>query len=110
MAADVCFFLDSRLKSSDNLSIDSFILKDQITMDNHLRIPGGIVIMAKPDVDIEVLHKIHEKTDGYHGTVLTCMIDGTVIVAVYFSPKCPLSFVHSCVNKALNKCDDFQGY
>ena len=58
MAADVCFFFDSRSKPSDNVFLNNFVIKDQILMKTELKVPGGILILVKPHNDIKIIKKV----------------------------------------------------
>ena len=78
-----------------------------MAMENELRVPGGILILVKPHIDIKIIKKVREQANDYYGLALTCMIVDTIIVAVYFSPKCPLSYTKRCINKALDGFEAF---
>ena len=82
-------------------------MKDQIAMEKELRVPGGILIMAKPHIDIRIIKKVQDQVNDYYGLAVTCMLDNTIMVAVYFSPKCPLGYMKACINKALNGYEGF---
>ena len=43
------------------------------------------MILAKPHVDVKVCEKVLKRVNDDYGLALTCMIDDTIIVAVYFS-------------------------
>ena len=63
--------------------------------------------MAKPHVNINVCTKVLEHTNSYYGLALTSMVDDTIVVAVYFSPKCSLASIKTCIEKALDGFKNF---
>ena len=78
-----------------------------MAMENELRVPGGILILVKPHIDIKIIKKVRKQVNDYYGLALTCMIVDTIIVAVDFSPKCPFSYTKRCINKALDGFEAF---
>ena len=99
LAADVCFFLDSRLKTTDIIAVENFSMVDQIVMKNELRVPGGIVIMSKPHINVKICKKVINQADDHYALAFTVMVQDTIVIGVYSSPKCSLSYIKNSIGQ-----------
>ena len=80
---------------------------DQIVMENELRVPGGIVIMCKPHINVKVCKKVINQADDHYALAFTVMVQDTIVVGVYSSPKCSLSYIKNCIGQALAGFETF---
>ena len=108
MAADICFFIDTRLKNEDKISFPGLAVKDHICMENQLRVPGGLMLTSKNSLKIHILKKINEVKKNYFANLLLCKFEDYSIAGVYFSPKCPTLRINKLLQECLESVPDME--
>ena len=102
MAADVCFFLDTRLNINDEINIEGFNRKEGIVINNEIRYPGGIEVFTKDHVKTKLIKKWNYMRKDFYANMILYETKDHFIAAAYFSPKCPKKET----NKIIKECLD----
>ena len=108
LASDFIFFIDTRLKNDEILSLKGYNFVAGVCMNNDKRVPGGVCLYAKLNQNVRLIKDINLQENSHYCKLIICSMGDFVIVGLYFSPKSLMKHRIQCLEMALKETISYE--